>query len=356
MKQTEEQKKEKKKITDATYREKNKEKHRVYFAQRYKEKQDQVKASVRTRKAYINDCAKEMLKMKVINDLDIWHSYCNKKRQDSKKYPYSKDFTDEIFFEKMKDGCVYCRDMATSIDRLDSSLGHTPENCVGCCWPCNQSKGNSDPDTFLRKAYYRVCGDYYDDVVDIWSDNTNGNHFRMAKRNSLIKNRNFTLTQYDWDALVVGDCVYCKRRLPEGKCNGVDKVIPDNGYTPENTVSCCHDCNFDKSGLTVEEMETRNLKIANRLMNGEIAFFETNITLLSRGTVAKKVCAYGKVYSSHTRASNEIGKSKNYVSNCLLNGWQSNDIFSISDDFYEFAIKTKLENITKKMYILFYRL
>ena len=356
MKQTEEQKKERKKITDAKYREKNKEKHRVYFAQRYKEKQDQVKALVNTRRAHIKDCAKEMLKVKVINDPDIWHSYCNKKRQDSKKYPYSEDFTDEMFFEKMKDGCVYCGDMATSVDRLDSSLGHTPDNCVGCCWPCNQSKGNSDPDTFLRKAYYRVCGEYYDDVVDIWSDNTNGNHFRMAKRNSLIKNRNFTLTQDDWDALVIGDCVYCKRRLPEGKRNGVDKVIPDNGYTLENTVSCCHDCNFDKGEFSVKAMEERNERIARRLKNGEITLFGFYTYLLSRGTSAKKVCAYGKVYSSHGGASHAIGKSAKYVNNCLHDERNTDNIFSISEDFYDFSIKTKLENITKKMYILFYRM
>ena len=31
-------------------------------------------------------------------------------------------------------------------------------------------------------------------------------------------------------------------------------------------------------------------------------------------------------------------------------------VSSISDDFYEFAIKTKLENITKKMYMLFNRM
>lgn len=356
MKQTEEQKKENKKISDAKYREKNKDKLKEYFINHYQVNQEQKKASTRLRKSYIKDCANAMLQLKLISDPDIWHRYCNLKKKDSKKYPYSDDFTDEILFEKMKDGCVYCGDIATSMDRLDSTITHTPDNCVGCCWPCNQSKGNSDPDTFLRKAYYRACGEYFDNIIDIWSDNTKGTHFRMAKRNSRLKNKAFTLTQHDWDVLVTGDCVYCKRQCPEGKCNGVDKIIPESGYTIENTVSCCHDCNFDKGGFAVEDMKKRNERIARRLKNGKITLFGFDTSLLTRGTVAKKVCAYGKVYSSHGRASQAIGKADKYVSNCLHNLWHPDNIFSISDDFYEFAIKTKLENITKKMYILFYRM
>jgi len=37
----------------------------------------------------------------------------------------------------------------------------------------------------------------------------------------------------------------------------------------------------------------------------------------------------------------------------IENNWQSNDIFDISENFYEFAIKSKLENITKEMFNAF---
>lgn len=29
------------------------------------------------------------------------------------------------------------------VDRLDSSMGYTPDNCVPCCWECNNMKGAS---------------------------------------------------------------------------------------------------------------------------------------------------------------------------------------------------------------------
>ncbi len=28
------------------------------------------------------------------------------------------------------------------LDRKDNNLGYTVDNCVPCCWPCNQAKGN----------------------------------------------------------------------------------------------------------------------------------------------------------------------------------------------------------------------
>jgi hypothetical protein len=39
---------------------------------------------------------------------------------------------------------------ANGIDRLDSSLGYTIENCVPCCFPCNQRKMDTPPEEFLE--------------------------------------------------------------------------------------------------------------------------------------------------------------------------------------------------------------
>jgi hypothetical protein len=40
----------------------------------------------------------------------------------------------------------------------------------------------------------------------------------------------------------------------------------------------------------------------------------------------------------------------------VRDGRYFDDIFEISKEFYDFAVETKLENITKKMYILFNRM
>jgi hypothetical protein len=246
----------------------------------------------------------------IIDDPKIWNLFCNKKRQGANQYnqPFSDDFTDEIFFEKMKDGCFYCGDLADTIDRIDSNIGHTPDNCMGCCQPCNFSKGNGDTDSFIRKAYYRARGNYFDDMKDIWSDNKTKPYMSTSIKKSQKQQRPFTLSQDEWDTLIIADCVYCHRSRPINKWNGVDRVIPDNGYTSDNSVACCHDCNNDKGKLSVEDMKKRNKKIANRLEKGIIVLSGCEKSLLNKGDKGKKVCVYGKVYPSYEIASKALIK------------------------------------------------
>lgn len=50
--------------------------------------------------------------------------------------------------------CVYCGEpdwTKLGVDRKDSSLPHTPENCVPCCCNCNKKKGTSSYDDFMRR-------------------------------------------------------------------------------------------------------------------------------------------------------------------------------------------------------------
>ena len=71
-------------------------------------------------------------------------------------------------------------------------------------------------------------------------------------------------------SLVLGDvkalldagwsCVYCKRPLGTYKHGArpdsatLDRILPDEGYTPENTVLCCHKCNGIKAEHTVKSL------------------------------------------------------------------------------------------------------
>lgn len=264
---------EEQRLYNADYLEQNKEKNDAARATYRDKNREELNEKEKTRKYNIMTLGLEMISTQVINDKKTWSDFCNRKRKSSKKYPYSEDFTDDIFFDKMKDGCIYCGDPATTIDRLDSSLDHIPQNCVGCCQPCNSSKNNSDLDTFMRKAFYRTFGEYFDEETDIWSDNIRKPRYDKAKKNSQRQNREFALTHEDWDVLSTKNCEYCRRSRPCGKWFGVDRVIPDGGYTLNNTVSCCPDCNYDKWVFSVEEMKKRNEQIANRLRNGVISLY-----------------------------------------------------------------------------------
>ena len=49
------------------------------------------------------------------------------------------------------------------LDRIDNEKGHTPENVVPCCWPCNQMKKNKTYLDFMLhiKSIYNNHLDYY---------------------------------------------------------------------------------------------------------------------------------------------------------------------------------------------------
>jgi hypothetical protein len=102
----------------------------------------------------------------------------------------------------------------------------------------------------------------------------------------------------------------------------------------------------------------RNERIASRVDDGVLFIKEQPRVILHKGAqkTAKKVCAYYKVYSSQKEASRALKKNDNYVGICIRLGKYKNDIFTISDEFYDFVINNNIENITKKMYVLFDRM
>ena len=211
-----------------------------------------------------------------IIDQPTWDLWCNenKRKAAANNRPYSEDFTNDIIFEMMVQGCFYCGDIATSIDRIDSKLEHTPKNCIGSCYGCNVSKGAADPDTFVRKAYYRARKTYYDDYIDIWYVHKQKPRVDMYNR----KGVSFELTENEWNKLVVGECAYCHRS--PATWFGVDRIDPLNGYVSDNAVSCCWDCNNDKAEDDVDTMRERNERIAQRMDASELVISKCEKVIL----------------------------------------------------------------------------
>lgn len=49
--------------------------------------------------------------------------------------------------------CHYCGESdwtKLGVDRIDNSLPHTPENCVPCCWECNNKRKNTEYNEFMK--------------------------------------------------------------------------------------------------------------------------------------------------------------------------------------------------------------
>lgn len=280
----------------------------------------------------LDDNARESILSGEIIDQHKWNAWCNRIKSGARKYPYSGDFTNDIMFEMMIKGCLYCGDIATTIDRLDSTLSHTPDNSVGACKNCNFSKGGADPSTFIRKAYFRVNGKYIDNVDNIWSIHIRKPRVVDYKRSANQKGIRYELADEDFDKLIKSDCMYCKRSSTSWF--GIDRVQPDDGYVIENVVPACWDCNVDKYDDDYETMMVRNTKIVNRVKIGKLIIEDCPKAVLRKGCIntAKKVCAYGKVYDSKADASRALGKSDTYVYRCIKNGIHSNDIFEITEE------------------------
>jgi 5-methylcytosine-specific restriction endonuclease McrA len=232
----------------------------------------------------------------------------------------------------LTNGCFYCGSIATTIDRIDSTLNHDIENCVASCLGCNNSKGTADPATFVRKAYYRARGEYLDDISNIWFVYKQKPRVDMYKKRAEKKGVPFGLTNEEFGDLLKSDCWYCKR-TPD-KWFGVDKVVPSLGYVIGNVVSCCWDCNLDKHEDDVDTMSSQNERVADRVDTGELDISVYEKMSLHKGTckTSKKVCAYGNIYPSKIEAYRAIGKCDNYVRECIKYGRYSDEIFEIVNE------------------------
>lgn len=88
--------------------------------------------------------------------------------------------------------------------------------------------------------------------------------FNRYKYGAKNRNLEFTLTFEEFKKLTSNLCYYCGElpnqlrrgdgRYIEGrfKCNGIDRVNNKEGYTKENSVSCCKICNRMKGALELK--------------------------------------------------------------------------------------------------------
>jgi hypothetical protein len=86
-------------------------------------------------------------------------------KRHAKERNISFEMSEDDFIFLLDKPCYYCNTLPSNlkitkncksgfyysgIDRMDSKLGYTKENCVSCCAQCNKSKMASDKNTFLQ--------------------------------------------------------------------------------------------------------------------------------------------------------------------------------------------------------------
>lgn len=133
-------------------------------------------------------------------------------------------------------------------------------------WLCTCECGNQTKvlGKELRNGHIKSCGCLQRD----WAKNGQkkaGTALRQLFSKTLNRakkhGRTFELSFEEFVAMSVMPCVYCGRERAsvnkygqeEFRYNGLDRIDSSEGYTKDNTVSCCKHCNTMKSDLTLVE-------------------------------------------------------------------------------------------------------
>jgi len=79
--------------------------------------------------------------------------------------------------------------------------------------------------------------------------------YTELKSQAKKKDRNMDLTFEEFSEIALMPCFYCHTVFTT-RGSGIDRLCSEKGYTKDNSVSCCWECNRIKgNGLTVEEMK-----------------------------------------------------------------------------------------------------
>ena len=169
--------------------------------------------------------------------------------------------------------CFYCGKTTTEgslkeriigdyngIDRIDSNVGYTIDNCVACCKNCNYIKNTMDIGSFIRKcieiSIFNGKDEYESDIrLDFHSGiNLVGNSGDYKKYKSRAENKDnmvFDITKEKFNEIVKSDCYLCGNTNPKQRI-GIDRFDNSIGYTIDNCKPCCNYCNIMKKDLDHE--------------------------------------------------------------------------------------------------------
>lgn len=142
--------------------------------------------------------------------------------------------------------CTYCTryfPQKMGIDRVDNSLGYLINNCVTCCWECNNAKRTKSVQEFKQW------------IIRVHNKSGNSNPIIYKKYNcasyakrSIKRGIEFKLLPNEFNNLIGNPCHYCNQYS-----FGIDRLDSKIGYELNNCVPCCAECNKAKLTLTVNQ-------------------------------------------------------------------------------------------------------
>lgn len=175
-----------------------------------------------------------------------------------KGIPWNDEMTQEVCDDMVKSPCFYCnspvQERLHGIDRMDNTKGYCLENCVPCCKECNFMKKALDAHTFIQRCLHisSVHGGEGKLYPDSWTDSKSASIYNYKER-AEKKSLEFELTKEEFDTLKDNACAYCSRANTATHKNGIDRMDNSKGYTMDNCVTCCGQCNQMKTNMGYNE-------------------------------------------------------------------------------------------------------
>ena len=211
--------------------------------------------------------------------------------------------TKEYFMDIVKTPCDYCNIIQkkgfNGIDRLDSTIGYTVDNCKSCCEMCNMMKGTTGHNIFIQRVGHILTylnlieGSLFPDAFA----NISHINYSKYKCSAIKRNIEFTIDKEYFDTETKKSCYLCGKNPNENHKNGLDRFDNDKGYNEDNVKSCCANCNYLK----------RNY-IYNDFIDKLMCIYKSNKDKNYQDTTNEEKCNTVKGNKKSKEEINEISK------------------------------------------------
>jgi hypothetical protein len=181
---------------------------------------------------------------------------------------------DEKYFKNFfKSQCHYCglkyegeNKPLLGVDRKNSLIGYTVENCVACCEMCNFMKGNMDYNDFLEHCKLIA---FVNGIVDLENVNkyatpySKSASYGVCQSSASARKKGFSLTDEQHSSITCKPCYICNKHNDENHQNGIDRIDNSIGYHFDNCRSCCSSCNYIKRKYHIIDIFIKFVQIVN---------------------------------------------------------------------------------------------
>lgn len=155
----------------------------------------------------------------------------------------------------VKDKMCYCCGVnrAVCITKKNNLMPFIEMNSVGVCYLCKKMKQNLSLDIFLKRcqhiAKFNHINETFESDYDLFYKYHKRGSFKQYKQSAERRNIEFSISESEFDFITGKTCYIC------GETNlatiGVDRYNNRDGYTIENSMPCCTECNYSKSSLYI---------------------------------------------------------------------------------------------------------